>query len=185
MPNIFTASEHSFEKQLPGEKTILLTRKHWISFYFPIAVIVILIVLPFIISLIISSFSWYKTISPFYWFIAITYLLILWHLIFYNIMIYMLNTIIVTNRRIIENQQLGFFKHTVSEVALNRIQDITVSVFGVVAEFLKFGDIVIQTAGEEEKFFFHQLPNPRAIKDAIMAAKMQNMREMSVDPISG
>ncbi|MBI4837041.1 MAG: PH domain-containing protein [Candidatus Portnoybacteria bacterium] len=185
MPNIFTASKHTFEKQLPEETTILLTRKHWISFYFPFAIIVILILLPFILSVIISSFSWYKTISPFYWFIVTTYLLILWHLIFYNVMIYMLNTVVVTNRRIIENQQLGFFKHTVSEMALNRIQDITVSVFGVVAEFLKFGDIEIQTAGEEKKFFFHLLPNPRAIKDMIMAVKMQNLREMPIDPISG
>ena len=185
MFDIFTISEHSFEKQLPGETTILLTRKHWISFYFPIVVIVILILLPFIIYFLISSFSWYGAASSFYWFLATTYLLVLWNLIFYNIMIYMLNTLIVTNKRIIENQQLGFFKHTISEVALSRIQDITVSVFGMVAEFLKFGDLEIQTAGEEEKFLFHQLPNPQAIKDAIMAAKMQNLREISIDPVSG
>jgi uncharacterized membrane protein YdbT with pleckstrin-like domain len=92
-------------------------------------------------------------------------------------MIYMLNTVILTNKRIIENQQLGLFKHAVSELALNRIQDITVSVFGVVAEFLKFGDIEIQTAGEEKNFIFRQVPNPHAIKDAIVAAKTQNARD--------
>jgi len=185
MFDIFTASEHSFEKQLPGETTILLARKHWISFYFPIAVIVILVLLPFIIYVLIGSLSWYGAISPFYWFLAITYFLVLWNLIFYNIMIFVLNTIVVTDRRIVENRQLGFFRHAVSEMALNRIQDITINVFGVVAEFLKFGDIEIQRAGEDKNFIFRQLPNPRAIKDAIVAAKAQNLREMSVDPVSG
>lgn len=82
-------------------------------------------------------------------------------------MIYTLNTVAVTNRRIIENQQAGFFRHTVDELEIHKIQDITIKVYGIIPAMLKFGDLEIQTAGAMNKFVFTQLPHPKRIKDTI------------------
>ena len=86
-------------------------------------------------------------------------------------MLYNLNTVVVTNKRIIENKQEGFFKHTINELEIDKIQDMTVKVFGVLAEFLCFGNIEIQSAGVQAKFFFNTLPYPEKIKETIMGLK--------------
>lgn len=80
---------------------------------------------------------------------------------------YYLDIIIITNKRVIENEQNGLFKYTASEVELSKIQDISVKVFGPLAEFLDFGDMEIQSAGTQTKFYFHTLPHPYKIRKII------------------
>ena len=85
-------------------------------------------------------------------------------------MLYALNTVIITNKRIVENQQTGFFRHRVDELELHRIQDISIKVYGIIPELIGFGDLKIQTAGAGNEFIFTQLPNPKKIKSAIRRA---------------
>jgi len=170
--SIFLFSENTFADQLPDEKTILLTRKHWFTLFVPLLIVFVLGFLPFVIySLVEVSLmdmvQWYAFVPSAYWFLMSIYFLALWHLAFYNIMIYSLNTIVVTNKRIIENKQQGFFRHTVNELELDRIQDISTKVFGPIAEFLNFGNIEIQTAGAKGKFHLTRLPDPKKIRKAI------------------
>ncbi|MCD6550356.1 PH domain-containing protein [bacterium] len=86
-------------------------------------------------------------------------------------MIYSLNTVIITNKRIIENQQLGLFKHVIKEIELKNIQDISIEILGVFAQFLNYGNIEIQSAGAIAKFNFTRLPNPQKIKNIIVKAR--------------
>ena len=81
---------------------------------------------------------------------------------------YTLDVWIVTNHRIVDSTQNGFFNRTVSELHLARIQDISVQTKGVIQTFFKFGDLQVQTAGTEERFNFSQIPNPGQVKDEIM-----------------
>jgi len=169
--SIFTYSKNSFEGQLPGEETILLTRKHWFYLFAPLLSIFLLALLPLAIYFFVNSFSWYSKISSLFWFLTSLSFLTLWNLAFYHIMLYSLNTVILTNKRVIENKQEGFFKHTVNELELNKIQDISIKVFGPLAEFLDFGDIEIQSAGAKPKFYFTQLPRPEKLKNTILSSK--------------
>ncbi len=86
-------------------------------------------------------------------------------------MIYFLNTVIVTNKRVIQNKQEGFFHHTSNELELNKIQDISVKILGPLATFLDFGDVEIQSAGAKPKFYLDRLPHPKKIKEVIMKLK--------------
>lgn len=160
--SIFTKSKKTFENQLPDEKTIILTRKHKLVLFVPFLIIFILSFIPFIVRPYIP-----ESLSSIYWFLTLIYFLILWHLLFYNIMIYTLNTVTITNKRIIENQQTGFFRHKVDELEIHKIQDITIKIYGILPEMLKYGDLEIQTAGTMNKFVFTQLPHPKRIKNAI------------------
>lgn len=169
--SIFTYSKNSFEGQLPGEETILLTRKHWFYLLTPLLVIFLMLLLPFLAYFLINSFSWYDKIASLFWFLAVLLFLILWNLAFYHIMLYSLNTVIVTNKRVVGNKQTGFFEHTVNELELSKIQDISIKVFGPLAEFLRFGDIEIQSAGAIPKFYFTQLPEPEKLKNTILSSK--------------
>mgnify|MGYP001589399367 FL=1 len=95
--------------------------------------------------------------------------LIIWQLWFYALTMYLLDVWIVTNQRIIDSTQRGFFNRSVSELHNSRIQDISVKVSGLFQSLLKFGDLEVQTAGTENKFRFLQIPNPVEVKNVIMA----------------
>ncbi|MFQ6084461.1 MAG: PH domain-containing protein [Candidatus Aminicenantia bacterium] len=172
--SIFAPSSNSFRKQYPEEKTLLVTRRHWIILFAPMLFILFLALLSFVIHSFIESASWYDVISSLYWFLVAVWFLILWNLAFYSIMIYILNTVIVTDKRVVENKQEGFFKYTLNELELDKIQDISVKIYGPLAAFLDFGDIGIQTAGAQPKFYFTQLPHPEKIKETIMNLKIKS-----------
>ena len=89
---------------------------------------------------------------------------------------YLLDVWIVTNERIVDSTQQGFFHRTISELHIHRIQDISVSIKGIIRTFFHFGDLQIQTAGEEERFNFSEIASPDVVKDKIMqiALKYKN-----------
>lgn len=173
--SIFTFSKNSFEGQLPDEKTLLVARKHWIFLFIPLMIISLLVVGVILIGIVLSSFSWWKSLSSLYIFLSFVLFLILWNLLFYGIMIYSLNTVIITNKRIIENQQLGLFKHAVNEIELKNIQDISIKILGPFAQLLNYGNIEIQSAGAIAKFNFTKLPDPQKIKNIIIKAKQASL----------
>lgn len=171
--SIFNFSNNSFDGQVQGEKTILVTRKHWIFLFGPIILVFISALIIFTVYLFINNFEWYNKISYLYWFLSTLSLLVLWNLAFLHIMIYFLNTVIVTNKRIIENEQKGLFKHSTTELELDKIQDISTKIFGPAAQFLGYGNIEIQSAGPEvDNLLFYGIPNPQKIKETIMELKI-------------
>lgn len=168
MPFIFTSSSNSFDGQLSGEKTVLVTRKHWFVLFFPFWTFLFLAFLPFLIYFLSKNFSWYAVISSLFWFLVIIHFLILWLLLFYQLMLYILTVTVVTNKRLIRIDQKAFFLYERNETELNKIQDISVKIQGIFAAFLNFGDVEVQTAGTIVKFTFPQLPSPEKIKEIIM-----------------
>lgn len=69
----------------------------------------------------------------------------------------------------IETKQLGFFRYSASEFQKDKIQDVSVKMTGILASFLNFGDLEIQTAGNQNKFNFTNLPDPEKIKQIILS----------------
>jgi len=80
---------------------------------------------------------------------------------------YYLDMWILTDKRLIDIEQTGLFQREVSEIPLFRIQDMTVSISGFLATFLKFGTIAVQTAGEKD-FHIRDISKVYEIKDLIM-----------------
>jgi membrane protein YdbS with pleckstrin-like domain len=100
-------------------------------------------------------------------FFLIVYYMIIWSLYFYEVMIYLLDTWIVTNERVLDIIQKGFFVRTVSELDLTKVQDISVNTTGFIQTIFDFGDVEIQSAGATNKFRFKQVGHPNMIKDRI------------------
>jgi uncharacterized membrane protein YdbT with pleckstrin-like domain len=55
---------------------------------------------------------------------------------------------VVTDQRLIDIQQHGFFNRKVSEVGFDKVQSINYHIKGLQAALLKFGDITVQTYTE-------------------------------------
>lgn len=169
MPSILFASTNSFRGQLPGEQTRLVSRRHWVALFWPTFWLVIFTILPIGVYYVLQYLNWYLSIKDIFWFLAIIYYFFLWCALFYNLMLYFLNIIIVSNKRVINNQQLGFFQYQTSELEIQKIQDVQAKVEGFWAAILHFGDLEIQTAGTQNKFYFYTLPSPEKIKQLIIS----------------
>jgi hypothetical protein len=169
MPFPLFTSGNTFKGQLPGETTVLIVRKHWITLVIPLFLILVIILVPLIAYPFIVLTTWYIDYSNLYWFLSSAFWMFLWNLFFFNLMIYSLNTLVVTNKRVIETKQFGFFKYSASEFQKDKIQDVSVKITGILASLLNFGNLEIQTAGTENKFNFTNFPDPEKIKGIILS----------------
>lgn len=183
----------------PGEKVILITRRHWLVLLFHILptllimdiILIALIALPFLSLGGLSD--WLEKIGPLaefntklvLAFLLANLLLILWQAIFVQVAHYYLDTWIVTDERTVHTELLGFFNRFVSSVYHHNIQDISVDVKGILPTFLEYGNLQIQTAGTFRQFVFKEIPEPYKTKEKILQAQMnffKKMREKDISP---
>ena len=167
--SIFNETNNSFEGQEHGEKVIVIIRRHPFFIVVRLLGIIILFLLPLLAISFFNQFLITYGILTFSIFIYSLWSLLLWQILFYFITMYILDIWIVTDRRIIDSTQHGFFDRSVSELHITKIQDISVKVEGFFQTLLKFGDLSVQTAGTETKFHFLQIPKPKEVKDKIMS----------------
>lgn len=96
------------------------------------------------------------------------YYLFLWLFLFVYWLEFYLDVWVVTNERVINVDQRRLFSRRVSEVRLVQVQDVTTEVEGMFHTFFKFGDIDLQTAAEQGKFTFKNIPNPDSVREIIV-----------------
>ncbi|MFH0852921.1 MAG: PH domain-containing protein [bacterium] len=115
-----------------------------------------------------------------YWWGMIVFAVIL---VFSGIMIYRswyiwsLNVLIVTDQRLIDIDQKGFFNRTVSETIYRKIQDVSYSIKGMAPTMFHYGTITIQTAGTQGKIMLDYIHNPEQIQDLL--TELQDQMEGS------
>lgn len=173
--SIFHTSRYTFDGKKDYEVVLILLYRHWWTLFVDLLMFVMLFFLPFVIEWFIGGalISWGAD-SAFHFLLSV-YFLVWWSSIFYRITMYLLDTWIVTDHRILDNEQHGFFNRTVAELSLHTIQDISVSVSGLIPTFFDYGDVEIQTAGTLPKFVFKQVPHPNHVRDIIMKAHSDYM----------
>lgn len=166
--HLFKDSHSSFEGQEEGEEVILLLRQHRYTIFFPLSFLALFACIPMLVVLAFGSVIVAYGVVKLFFFATSLWFMVIWIVAFYYLMTYSLNTVILTNRRIIENEQLGIFNRKVSELHTYRVQDISVHTEGLIETFLNFGNIVVQTAATDKQFTFRNIPNPDEVKDTIM-----------------
>lgn len=166
--SIFRESTESFGEQEKGEEVVLLLRKHPFVVLLPLSTFGFIGLVPILLFVVFYSYIINSSFFLAFLFLLSVCYLVLWLFAFYSLTIYTLNTVIVTDKRIIDNNQHGFFNRQVSELHLYRVQDITVHTQGVIKTVLRYGDVIVQTAASDKQFIFHQVPEPEKVKNIIM-----------------
>lgn len=144
-------------------------RRHpWLLFV-ESAFLIVVVLLPPFIYFFVSNAASFASESSFYLFIflysfILLFVLIAFMTIFTN---FYLDVLLVTNERIIDVEQKRFFSRELATVALENIQDITVKVNGLLANFFGYGDLYIQTAAESREFILKGIPDPEKFKKII------------------
>jgi uncharacterized membrane protein YdbT with pleckstrin-like domain len=152
-------------------------RRHWIALLPPAFGSVLLSVFPIVVfSFVVAEFGTAKT-DPWFWLVLGLYavwILVVWSYLFMAITDYALDRWYITNKRLIDVEQEGLFNRRVSSLQLDKIQDVTVDVNGLLATFLSYGNLLVQSAGTSREFELVTARLPQKSREMIMESKMNN-----------
>ncbi len=98
-------------------------------------------------------------------------------LMFGAIWIWRNNRILVTNEHIVDIDQVTLFRRSVATLTLSRIQDVSAEIAGPVQTVFQYGTVVIQTAGQQEKFKFDYLPHPYDVEQYVLEVHKEYLAE--------
>ncbi len=166
-----------FPSQLETEKIYLVIREHWFRLLLKLVVWAFL-------AAVLASFQYYgPQIIPSLFegragaithlFEQVYFLIILLGL-FLIIVFYYLNTHIITDIRVVDIDQVGLFSHVVSELHIDKIEDVTSETEGIFGTIFNYGQVFVQTAATIERFEFDNVPNPAGIEKLILDLYEQN-----------
>lgn len=159
---------------------VIFARRHWISFLGQFFLSFLMIFLPALIGLIFyftqpSIFTGYVRnflviLGGIYYLIALTFTFSAWISYYYDLYI-------VTNDALVDIIQLGFFGRKTSRLSLMRVQDVSSSTKGILQTMFQFGDVLIETAGEQnQNFSLKAVPNPQ-----VFAAKVMELHDALIE----
>lgn len=167
--------------QLPGEQPIKIVRKSFFVFFKKLVFSIFLVFLPALLLYVLTLANQNVLYGELSWPLLVLggsiYILFMWLLLFFFFLDYYLDVWVITNKRIINIEQNGFFSRTISEQGINRVQDVTSEVKGAWHTILNYGDLYVQTAGEIERFAFNDVPNPDKLRDIIISLAAKGRRE--------
>ncbi len=159
-----------FPSQKPEEKVFLLLRRHWFT-YVAFLIIAVIMSIPLFVLLgywLLNTLVFTPLLTNMAILGSSAYFLFIIALMLFGFVDYYLDVYIVTNERIVDIVQNGFFKRAISELHLHQVQDVNAQVKGFFPTLMHYGDIYIQTAGEQENFIFKSVPNPYRISKIIV-----------------
>lgn len=167
--------DEQFDGQREGETVLFVFRRHIIAmrkgFY--------LLLIPFAASS-VPPLIWQTRLELFL--LPIVGLAIGTVLFLYHFMMWFFTIYVVTDQRIRQVTQRGFFGKDVVELRLSKIQNISYTIPGLSGELFKFGTIVIQTFVGD--LVIHKVEHPDKIynklQDAVEKASNHEKREGDV-----
>ncbi|MEX0910054.1 MAG: PH domain-containing protein [Candidatus Paceibacterota bacterium] len=173
-----------------NEEIRLVVRKHWFVLAEKIAFLFLMLFLPLLLFFAVRFVVGYAgeevagNLSRMFdgglmFFLSLLWLFFIWIWGFVMWTDYYLDIWVVTNKRVFDIEQRGFFQREVSIFRMDRVQDITTNVRGIIQTFFNFGEIHVQTAGSDREFIMYGAPAPTSLKEVI--SSLQDKRQNPVD----
>jgi membrane protein YdbS with pleckstrin-like domain len=163
-----------FETRNKDEKVVLLLRRHPITNLRWIFLAVLMAFAP----VILGSFPILDFLPSNFKFVAILgWYLITIAFIFESFLNWFFNVNIVTDERIIDIDFVNLIYKEISDADIDKIQDVTVKVGGVLQTFLNYGDVYIQTASEKPRFEFLSVSKPEDIAKVLQELRNEEKQE--------
>ncbi len=174
----------------PGETIITTIRQHWFIIATELLMIILLGLAPIIVLTGLASnpeaaefLSRFESSFPYLLFLVCLWLLMTTFAATAAWTHHFLDLWVLTDRRFIAIEQIGFFNRRVSNLRLERIQDIQAAVSGLIPTLLNFGTLRLQTAGAvENNFVLKHVPAPRELQALIATAASASSTIRTVAP---
>ena len=166
----------------PGEQLLAAERRHWLPIALESASLLIAALLP--LSLLVGAelmpagaVATVNEYRSFVWFLYAVWLLGLWMVFAISITNYYLDIILITNRRVVDIEQLGLFSRDVAELHLENIVALHVEIKGFVASFFNYGSLYLQTSSERPQFSMNNVQDPHRVQEIISKARLAITKE--------
>jgi uncharacterized membrane protein YdbT with pleckstrin-like domain len=176
-------SENFFEGQRENETIVQVVRPYWVVLLPSILIGLFMALLPILFLVILSSTGSEPftgtarnvtvVVLPIWYLILSTWLFIRW-------LDYYLDVNIITSERLIDIDQIGLFTRHIAELEYANIQDVSSQTNGFIQTIFHFGNVEVQTAGEEENFTLDNVHEPSDI-----ARKISECREGRSQKVGG
>lgn len=154
-----------FQTQKSGELILLFLRSHFITNLAWILIALILITLPPIILTFLSSlgldFLSAPAVKRFTAVFALFYYLLIFSYVFISFLHWFYNVFIVTSERVVDIDYSNIVVHNIAITSLSHVQDVNYTQSGFIPTFFNYGDLFVQTAGNEKNFEALSVPKPR------------------------
>jgi len=147
-----------------GEQILVICRRHWLYLWPNILLLLLFAIAPpAVVAVLLSAADAYEgTLARIFW-VAAAVWLIYWavraFLAWYR---YHNDIWVVTNQRLVDSFKRHPFSLRISTADLINIQDMTIERSGVLRTLMDYGNIVCQTAAEQQDFRLIGIPDPRA-----------------------
>jgi hypothetical protein len=157
----------------PDEKIVMERRRFWLPIVSQAVLMAFVAIIPIILITVLSNLLPENVgliaarYQPELLFLSAVWILCSWIIFAVNWTNYYLNVLLVTNKRILDIDQLGLFSRHISEARIENVQDMRVEVVGLLASVFDFGNLQIQTAAATEEFIIQNIRHPNEVKDLI------------------
>lgn len=155
--------DYSFRGQREDEDVLAIVRQNvWV---FAKTCFIILI----LANIVVFSLILFGASGVFSYFL-VSFVILAGVLIGYKWYVWTNSIYILSNQRIIQIEQNGLFHRVISEIELDRIQDISTEIKGPIQMFLNFGSIHIKTASSDAGMDLTCVTDPYDIQQQIVKA---------------
>jgi len=155
-----------------NEQIIQIVRKHWITLAAPLLKAVVAAALPFF-------FITFLLASPLGGAILAGWLALCLLYAAYESITWYLDSFIITNLRIIDIDQRGLFRRSVSETEIDKIQDVTYSINGIIATIFGYGSCLVETAGSQNLISLDHIHRPHELQELLVQIQREYKEEHS------
>ncbi len=159
--------------QLEADEEVLIqVRKHWFIISIEMLAVVSVGILPIPLYLIVTNLFPvpFDIKAGILMSLYSGWLLCVWMALFSVWTNYYLDVWTITNKRLISVDQQGLFNRTTGSFRLERLQDINITIRGIIATFLDYGDLQAETASNDREFVARNIPHPQELKALILRA---------------
>lgn len=154
-----------------NEYVVRMARRHWFrpvveTFFLLFSLLIPIVVTSVVLSLPIETAE-LGNVGALSIIFVLSWLFIVWNLAFVIWTNHYLDVLVVTNKHIIDIEQIGLWSREISTLDLDKVQDISSKTQGIVASMLNYGDLEIQTAGSITNFIVKGIESPDSIRQEI------------------
>jgi len=163
-----------FETQDEKEKVILLLRQHWITQTGWMMTALVMVFLPI-------ALRWVPLLSfmrdNFQFMSVVLWYLLIVAFIYEKFITWYFHAFIITDERVIDINFYNMLYKEVSEAKIDNIEDVTYRQGGVLRAWFNYGDVSMQTAGEEREFMIENVPTPNRVVKILNELKLEEEYE--------
>lgn len=179
------AIKHADEELIePGETIETVVHRHWIGIvgiYAEIITGISVILIGTVLALMGSFGHLAKGTAGLLSVGALLLVAFLVVILLLSLYVYRSSRIIITDQSLVAVVQKALFVRKISRLSMSNVEDVTAEQRGILATLLNFGELTIQTAGQEDNFIFPFCPKANDVADKILAARQAYARRHDLD----